>query len=195
MCGRYYVDDETSREIEKIVRNLDQKLKMERTKDVYPSQQATVLMKDNLQLTADQMQWGFPGYGGKGLLINVRAEGVLEKKTFRDSVLHRRCIIPAKGFYEWNKRKEKFTFRRTDDASVLYMAGCYRAYEGQNRFVILTTQANNSVATVHERMPLILERQEMEDWVMEDGAVEFILRKTPPMLRRSSEYEQMELFQ
>ena len=74
------------------------------------------------------------------------------------------------------------------------MAGCYQIYNGQNRFVILTTQANASVAPVHERMPLLLERQELEDWIMEDAAVEFILAKKPILLNRTAEYEQLKLF-
>ena len=66
------------------------------------------------------------------------------------------------------------------------MAGCYQIYNGQNRFVILTTQANASVAPVHERMPLLLERQELEDWIMEDAAVEFILAGSTYQFPRES---------
>ena len=58
VCGRYYVDDETAREIEKIVRNLDRKLKMQWTGDVFPSQSATVITEKASHLTAEQMQWG-----------------------------------------------------------------------------------------------------------------------------------------
>ena len=85
MCGRYYVDDETAREIEKIVRELDKKLQIERAGDIRPSDAALVLSQREHHLTAKQMNWGFPGFQGKGLLINARAEGVLEKKTFRES--------------------------------------------------------------------------------------------------------------
>ena len=66
------------------------------------------------QLQAKSMKWGFPGYQGKGLIINAKSEGVLEKKMFRESMLHRRCAVPAKGFYEWNPQKEKYRFTRTD---------------------------------------------------------------------------------
>ena len=111
MCGRYYVDDETAREIEKLVRDLDRKLQIERTGDVFPSQNAMLLKGEGRHLAAEQMRWGFPGFEKGKLLINARAESVLERRTFQDSVLHRRCIIPAKGFYEWNKSKEKFFIR------------------------------------------------------------------------------------
>ena len=65
----------------------------------------------------------------KGLLINARAETAVERRTFRESVLHRRCVIPAKGFWEWNKSKEKFSFERWD-SSVMFMAGCCDCFDG-----------------------------------------------------------------
>ena len=192
MCGRYYVDDETAREIEKLVRELDRKRKIERTGDVFPSQNAMIIKREGNHLAAEQMKWGFPGFEKGKLLINARAESALERRTFQDSVQHRRCIIPAKGFYEWDKSKEKFSFERYD-SPVLFMAGCYNQYD-QDRFVILTTDANPSVSPVHDRMPLILEPDELESWVLDDGATEFILHKTPVMLKSSTEYKQMSLF-
>ena len=193
MCGRYYVDEETAREIEKLVRDLDRRLKMERTGDVFPSQNAMILKGEGNHLAAEQMRWGFPGFEKGKLLINARAETALERPTFRESVQDRRCIIPARGFYEWNKSKEKFTFERKE-TPVLFMAGCYNRYEGQERFVILTTEANSSVAPVHNRMPLILEPEELKDWVLDDQATESLLHKTPVLLEQRAEYEQMRLF-
>ena len=193
MCGRYYVDDETAREIEKLVRDLDRKLQIERTGDVFPSQNAIILKGEGNHLAAEQMRWGFPGFEKGKLLINARAETALERPTFRESVQDRRCIIPARGFYEWNKSKEKFTFERKE-TPVLFMAGCYNRYEGQERFVILTTDANSSVAPVHNRMPLILEPEELGDWVLDDQATESLLHKTPVLLEQRAEYEQMRLF-
>lgn len=192
MCGRYYVDDETAREIEKIVRDLDQKIQIERVGDVRPSNQALVLSQKQKHLIPERMNWGFPSFQGKGLLINARAEGVLEKKTFRESVLHRRCVIPARGFYEWSKQKEKYSFERNE--SVLFMAGCYNLFQEEKRFVILTTEANASVADIHGRMPLILEPQEVKDWVLDDYTVEYLLHKVPVQLNRKLDYEQMSLF-
>lgn len=193
MCGRYYVDDETAREIEKLVRDLDRKLQIERTGDVFPAQNATIIKGQEHHLAAEQMRWGFPGFEKGKLLINARAETALERPTFRESVQDRRCIIPARGFYEWNKSKEKFTFERKE-TPVLFMAGCYNRYEGQERFVILTTDANSSVAPVHNRMPLILEQEELKDWVLDDGAIEYLLHKMPVLLKPHAEYEQMRLF-
>ena len=194
MCGRYYVDDDTAREIEKVVREVDEKLRRERRGDICPSQSAVVITGRKPQLSAEEMSWGFPQYQKKGLMINARAETALEKKSFRESVLHRRCIIPAKQFYEWDSDKNKVTFLR-ENQPVLFMAGFYNHFQDEDRFIILTTEANESVSPIHHRMPLILEKNELESWVYEDAFVEFALHKTMPQLVRRQEYEQQHLFQ
>ena len=74
------------------------------------------------------------------------------------------------------------------------MAGFCVWTDGGERFVILTTEANPSVSPVHERMPLILEPRELRNWVLDDGAVEPLLQKTPVLLDAFTEYEQMSLF-
>lgn len=117
----------------------------------------------------------------------------MEKPMFREAVLHRRAVIPATWFYEWDRNKQKHTFRR-EGGAALFMAGCCRKYEDGDRFVILTTQANASMEPVHDRMPLILEREEAVEWLLEDGTAEELLRKKPPLLERRAEYEQLGLF-
>lgn len=193
MCGRYYIDDETAREIEKLVKDLDRNSGRTVTGDVRPSEEAMVVKEKQHRPEAGRMYWGFPGYDGKGLLINARSEEILEKKTFRDCMLHRRCVIPARGFYEWNRQKEKFTFER-EDHQTLYLAGCFDFYKDRECFVILTTQANPSVLPVHDRMPLILEQQEIEHWLCDEKEAEALLRKTPVLLKRCTDYEQLRLF-
>ena len=194
MCGRYYVDDETAREIEKMVDSLDSnKINMVQG-DVCPSNTAVVINRNHQNLSAEMMKWGFPGYEKNRLLINARAESVLEKKTFRESILSSRCVIPANGFYEWKNKKEKYKFERPDEQKTLYMAGCYKQYPEYGCFVIITTAANESVAPVHNRMPLILEKEEIRHWIMDTDAAEFFLHKTPILLERKTDYEQMSLF-
>ena len=106
---------------------------------------------------------------------------------------HRRIVVPATWFYEWNKNKEKNIFYRQGQP-VLYMAGLYNRFQDGDQFVILTTAANNSMKPVHERMPLVLERNEIHKWLNEDQLVEAFLQKTPALLDRRVEYEQMNLF-
>lgn len=207
MCGRFYVDEETAKEIEKIIRNVDLRIQKRHTGDIYPSQTAGIVagksipkklaasgsgVEESPELHLEGMQWGFPQYQKKGLLINARAETALERKSFRDSVLHRRCVIPARHFYEWDSDKNKVTFFK-EDRSVLFMAGFYNRFQDKPHFIILTTQANASVCPVHDRMPLILEENELEQWVFDDGFTEYALHKNPPALGREQEYEQQSL--
>ena len=126
-------------------------------------------------------------------LINVGAESALEKPTFSDSVMHRRCIIPAGKFYEWNRDKQKAAFRYRESPSI-YMAGFYRMDGNEPRFVILTTVANASMRSVHDRMPLILGEKDIRLWIYEDAKTDVFLKKASPMLERQQEYEQMSLF-
>ena len=74
------------------------------------------------------------------------------------------------------------------------MAGFYNSCQVEDSFVILTTVANKSMQPVHDRMPLILELEEIEPWIFDDREVERILLKTPCLLERRAEYEQLSLF-
>ena len=201
MCGRYYVDDDTAREIEKLVRQVDEKMhetfascRVEVTaKDIHPTETAPILASSGSGLECRWQRWGFPGFQKGRVIFNARCESALEKPMFREGILHRRAVIPAAGFYEWDHDRRKHIFCR-DGEPVLYLAGCYRKYGDGDRFVILTTQANASMEPVHERMPLILEREEAAAWLLEDDAAEGFLRKSPPLLERRAEDGQMSLF-
>lgn len=193
MCGRYYVDDDTAREIERLARNVDGRTGRQGSRDIHPSEAAAVLTGRRAALSAEVMHWGFPQYQRRGLLINARCETVLERKLFRDSVLHRRCIIPAKHFYEWDSEKTKVIFFREDRPAV-YMAGFYNRFQEEDRFIILTTAANDSVEKVHDRMPLILEESELEEWIYDDRFLEAALHKRPPRLQQYQPYVQQSLF-
>lgn len=109
MCGRYYMDDETVEEIEKVIRLVDAKvhnredLTMLQVGDIHPADLAPVIAGRNHEIQLEKIRWGIPK--DDKLIINARTETVLEKKMFADSVEHRRIAIPAAGFYEWNAKK------------------------------------------------------------------------------------------
>lgn len=102
MCGRYYIDDETSREIEKIIKDIDSRNsnKNYKTGEIIPTNTVPILVSQQESITPNLCIWGFPNFKNKGVIINARSETAFEKKTFRESLLSRRCIIPANGFYE-----------------------------------------------------------------------------------------------
>ena len=200
MCGRYYIDDDTAREIEKLVRQVDEKMRqapvagsLVQAKDIHPSEVAPVITAKGQHLCCRWQRWGFPGFHGKQPIFNARSESVLEKKMFRESVGKRRIVVPAAWFYEWNRNKEKNIFYRKGQP-VLYMAGLYNRYQDEDRFVILTTEANDSMRPVHDRMPLVLEQNEIQRWLNEDQLVETFLQKSPPLLDRRADFEQISLF-
>jgi putative SOS response-associated peptidase YedK len=108
-------------------------------------------------------------------LINARSETVQEKPAFRQAFKQRRCIIPADGFYEWQRtqgRKQPFFFRMRDERPFGF-AGLWERWEGEggqviNSCTILTTEANEVLRPVHDRMPVILHPDEYEMWLDPD---------------------------
>lgn len=192
MCGRYYLDEWVIREIRQFVRSLDTGEEAWKARDVYPSQQAVVLTSREAEISAELMAWGFPRYESKGLLINARAETALERPTFRESVQRRRCVVPAGHFYEWDRDKNKVTFKSRED-EPLYMAGLFDDFQGEDRFVIITTKANESMSQVHDRMPLLLEKSEIDAWLKNEKNTGEFLHKIPQQLKREQEFEQQRL--
>lgn len=195
MCGTYYVDDDTLNEIEKVIREVNNKLNLEHyRKDIHPTELAPIINKDNTGLTIIEQNWGFPGFVNKGTIFNARSETVMDKRMFRNGINMFRVVIPAKHFYEWNRRKEKNTFTRYD-GKQLFLAGFYDTFEGVDRFIILTTPANESVIKVHDRMPLVLEEDQVKDWICNDSLTYELLHQVPVLLNRTSIYEQQTLFE
>ena len=133
-------------------------------------------------LSPETVIWGFPGFHGKGVIINARVEAVAEKPMFRNCLATRRCIIPSTCFYEWSHDDQKTKYQSNlPGASALYMAGLYNEFQGENRFVIFTTAANTSMADVHNR---ILDRDRMERWKGSEKAAVELLTEMPPELDR-----------
>jgi len=200
MCGRYYVDDDTAKEIERIIRMAEEKAAsitnepiLLASGDIRPTDKAPILMADDRTLCCRMQKWGLPSFDGKQVLFNARSESALTKPTFRDAMVNRRIVVPAAGFYEWNSRKEKSTFYRKNHPAI-FMAGLYNPYEEGGRFVILTTAANPSMEPVHDRMPLLLDEEEILPWMLNLHAAKEILLKVPYLLERGTEFEQMSLF-
>lgn len=190
MCGRYFTDPSVAEELYHTFRISGTEAVVPAAEDIHPADTADVLVRTPEGIGLEKMKWGFPGFEKNQLIFNARAEGALEKRMFRDSVRNRRILVPSRGFYEWDGKKTKYTFERTDKKPLL-MAGCWNQFGAGQRFVILTTEANESVRDVHHRMPLILEPEDARIWLMNDGQTEFLLQKVPGALEHKSDYEQM----
>jgi putative SOS response-associated peptidase YedK len=122
--------------------------------------------------------------------INARAATVAEKPAFRAAYRHRRCLIPANGFFEWQKRgkeKQPFLFQLRDQ-QLFAFAGLWERWsgphgDGRETCTILTTTANDLVRPYHERMPVILPEEYHTDWLNPDAAapewLQTVLRPYP----------------
>ncbi|MBY5949657.1 SOS response-associated peptidase [Algoriphagus marincola] len=121
-------------------------------------------------------------------LINAKAESVHQKITFKSSFKQRRCIIPADGFYEWKKLGKKtsiphrFTLR---EGGLFSFAGIWDEYEtvdgeNQHTFLILTTEPNELVSEVHDRMPVVLTPETEKKWLNNYSSEEELLEILKP---------------
>ncbi|MBF6599641.1 MAG: SOS response-associated peptidase [Dehalococcoidia bacterium] len=105
--------------------------------------------------------------------INARAESAITSPAFRDAFVRRRCIVPADGFFEWQGAKDarRPVWFHAPDGGLLHFAGLYESWRDpatdawQRTFTILTTTANDVVAQIHDRMPVILAPESAEEWL------------------------------
>lgn len=188
MCGRYYIADEDMEDMRAILFEARQRADavgaVLKTGEIYPSNVVPVIANSrSMTPQAFAMKWGFLRPGEKGLVINARSETAAVKTLFSASVKNRRCIIPASWYYEWGRldkttpEKHQYGFAHAD-SSMLCMAGLYTLDESEKlaRFVILTRPASEAVAHIHRRMPVILPRAAVNDWLSPDAEYEALLR-------------------
>lgn len=183
MCGRYLFDPLTGEldEYWQIIADVAKKQEKYKeqeiaTGEVFPSNNVLTLgANKNNEVVPGVTKWGFEGFKKGQLFINARSESVEEKKTFSKHFRERRIVFPMNGFYEWNSDKKKFLF--TGNNEVIYVAGFYRIHENVAESIIMTTEPNAAVSPIHDRMPLIIEKSDIDKWVLYlDFAREYLKR-------------------
>lgn len=141
--------------------------------NVAPTQQVFVVRQSDSERVLDAMRWGFVPAWAKSLdsgpaPINARVETAEVKPMFKEAVQERRCLIPADGFYEWQKRdrgpKQPYFIRRSD-GDLIAMAGIWGTWGDIRTCAILTTEPNTVVAPIHNRMPVVISEDEWADWL------------------------------
>jgi putative SOS response-associated peptidase YedK len=140
--------------------------------NVAPTARIPVVFRDDKPAAAI-MQWGItPRWSRPNksppALINARAETVREKPTFRKLIAARRCVIPANGFYEWKREASRKAAHYITPAQsqVFALAGIWDfSREGVLQCCIVTTAANGAMCPIHNRMPVILPRDAVADWL------------------------------
>jgi putative SOS response-associated peptidase YedK len=174
MCGRYSFAIEDELIFERFgvsVRSAIYKARY----NCAPSQNLAVISSEDPD-SIRFYRWGLipfwakdPSIGNK--LINARAETIVEKPSFKQAFLNRRCLVLSNGFFEWKKSEEKTPYRICmQDFSPFSMAGIWENWkspEGEmiRSFSIITTVANSLVAGIHDRMPVILKREDEKKWL------------------------------
>jgi putative SOS response-associated peptidase YedK len=147
--------------------------------NIAPSQMIDVVFEPETERILSQLKWGLVPSWSKDAeignrMINARAETIAEKPSFREAFKTRRCIIPASGFYEWQKKgtdvKQPFYFYLRDK-EVFGFAGLWESWidkttgEELETCTIITTEANDVLKPVHERMPVILKAESYDEWL------------------------------
>ncbi len=164
-------------------------LEREARYNVAPSQLMPIATERDGQARLRLARWGFVPSWAKGVPrsrpINARAETVSSSGMFRHAFHAQRCLVPADGFYEWKGSrapKQPYYIRRRDGTSFMFAGlwSCWRPPEAEpvDTFTILTTSANELMAPIHNRMPVIVPADRYRDW-LEGKDVDGILRSCP----------------
>ena len=143
--------------------------------NIAPTQQVATVLSENGKRKLEMLRWGLisswaddPEIGNR--MINARAETVAEKPSYRRAFKRSRCLILADGFYEWQKTdsgKQPFHIRM-QDGSPFAFAGLWESWDKGEEIrscTIITTEANDLVGEVHNRMPVILHAEDYEMWL------------------------------
>jgi putative SOS response-associated peptidase YedK len=185
MCGRYTLtaDGETVRTAYGLV---DPPFDYRPRYNIAPQQDVLVVANGKQGRRAGVMRWGLvPGWADNAnegaRMINARSETVTERTAFRDAFERRRCLIPADGFYEWRQAAGvKIPMRITLDEKPFAFAGIWERWQKGDTAPlytcsILTTSPAESIASIHDRMPVILRPEQYDIW-LDHGTDETTLR-------------------
>jgi putative SOS response-associated peptidase YedK len=195
MCGRYVLDPATPAFQARF--NLDEIVSgtFDPNWNGAPTQHTPVIINRDGKHHPGLMQWGLvppwakdPKIGQK--MINAREETVMEKTSFKRPLQSRRALIPATGFYEWKKDGARKTpyFIHLKDEELFAFAGLYERWHAPDggvlqTYAIITTDANEVTAPIHNRMPVILPRDAEDVWLQEGPLdppeIEQLLRPYP----------------
>jgi len=197
MCGRYASFTPADR-LHRLFRTVNPTPNLQPTWNMAPTRDAPVvrLHPETRQRHLDLLRWGLVPHWARDLKatrqpINARAETLATSPMFRDAASRRRCLVPADAFYEWQATaagKVPWAIARADGAPLVF-AGLWDGWRGADgtvlrTFTIVTTQANDALRPLHERMPVILEEAAWPVWLGEtEGEAAALLRPSAAELR------------
>ena len=182
MCGRYFIDD-SLKGFEPLIEELNRGKPGGtpiKTGEIRPTDVAPVIANSRARRQRPfLMRWGFGGRDSH-VVINARSETALVRPMFRDAMLERRCLVPASYYFEWQAQgKRRIKHAMKQDGPVMYMAGLYRLEVGEPlaAFTILTQKADERIAHIHDRMPVLLPAQWAEEWLSPTADAQQLLER------------------
>ncbi|MDD2540344.1 MAG: SOS response-associated peptidase [Desulfuromonadaceae bacterium] len=194
MCGRF--TSLLSPELLAVIFEIFPPPKSDLRYNIAPTQTTGVVRSDGERNQLVTMKWGLVPSWAKDpkigtSLINARSETVAEKPSFRHAIKKNRCIIPATGFFEWlhcGNKKQPF-YIHMSDGGLMAFAGIWEHWHSPDNeniigtFSILTTTSNDLIAPLHERMPVILRKEDYDLWLnknMQDPTeLQYLYRPIP----------------
>lgn len=176
MCGRYTLTCELDDLIAEF--GIEIATELSPRYNIAPTQYAPIIRNVEGAPRLDQLRWGLIPSWSKdesigARLINARAETADSKPSFRSAFKSRRCIAPASGFYEWkktgSKSKQPYWIHLESDRPMA-LAGLWESWtspDGQpiETYTILTTEPNDTMRSLHDRMPALLVANDFELWL------------------------------
>jgi putative SOS response-associated peptidase YedK len=177
MCGRYVLNAPEDLSERFQLRQLT--ISLPTTWNAAPTNELPVIIENSDgEHEARSMKWGLvprwakPGDKKSVAPINARAETLTEKPMFRNLIKKNRCLVPANGFYEWKNlgdHKQPYFISVPDDPLFAF-AGLYDESQTKDgdtiaTYTIITTSANELMSQLHDRMPVILNRDDEEEWL------------------------------
>ena len=176
MCSRYFLDADGNVIAYTFSAPLNERVR--RRFNIAPTQDAPVVrVSPEGTREMAMLRWGLvpswardTGVGTK--MINARGESVAGKPAFREAMAQRRCLVPASGFFEWKGtpgHKQPFAIT-VADRPLFALAGLWESWRPRGgapveTFTIVTTEANDAVAQIHDRMPVILPKESEDAWL------------------------------
>ena len=192
MCGRFVLETPLKATAEIFNAQIAESLVAVPNFNICPSENISVLVSNSGKRKFGQMRWGFVPHWYKSvadgpLLFNARAETLAKKPAFRDACRKRRCLIPAVGFYEWEKKvgsKSKPFYVRRSDRQQMIFAGIWQfSGDSEDRIptcTIITVPASEQISGIHNRMPLLIDPSDWAGWLGERQGIKAAkLMKTP----------------
>ncbi|MDX1569355.1 MAG: SOS response-associated peptidase [Xanthomonadales bacterium] len=182
MCGRYYLDAQAEEIAEYF--SVASSPAFDARYNVAPTDLMPIVVQKDRERRIGPARWGLIPFWAKDekigyKTINARIETAPEKPAFREAWKHRRCLVPASGFYEWrteNGQKQPYLIRPAR-SRIMAFGGLWERWKNPGdevviSYTIVTTPPNETVAELHDRMPLVIAPEDFDAWLTGDLAPE-----------------------